>query len=251
MENFNRIVQGSQEWIEYTMTTDATDGQRMFSSESYYDSFWEDAAHGVVIISADGSVVDANPAFCQLLDIEYKEAIGIHIRDFVADGAWREDMRTIDTIAIGRLGGTTTEERWKYHLNNNGPFIPVRIRASRIPSNKAKEFKHIILHVYDLRNVRYDAQGTNWANKQWSEIMKEVLMKHFGKISFILITLLILLGLNGTLGETVDKVIETWGESRKPVYIEKQKTSPTHITPNPPPTKPQVGVLPQSEDTAK
>lgn len=129
-------------------------------------------------------------------------------------------MRTIDTIAIGRLGGTTTEERWKYHLNNNGPFIPVRIRAVRIPTNRAQAFKHIILHVYDLRSTRYDAQGTNWGNKQWGEIWKEVFMNHFGKIAIVLITLLVLLGLNGTLGDTIDKAIKSYSDSKRPVYIQ-------------------------------
>ena len=243
-------VQGSKEWMNYIQGGDATDGQCMFSSESYYDSFWSDAAHGVAIISEEGSVIDANPAFCQLLDIPYNEACGLHIRDFVADGAWREDMRTIDTIAIGRLGETTTEERWKFHLNNNGPFIPVRIRAIRIPTNRAQVFKHIILHVYDLRSTRYDVQGTNWSNKTWGEIWKEVLMNHFGKIAFILITLFILLGLNGTLGETVDKAIETYAKTNRPIYIERQQTTPTPVTPNPPPTK-QTGVLPQSADTTE
>jgi hypothetical protein len=134
------------------------------------------------------------------LDIEQADAVGIHIRDFVADGAWREDMRTIDTIACGRSGGTTTEERWKLRLNNNGPFVPVRIRVSRIPSNKAKEFKHIILHVYDLRNVRYDMQGTNWGNKTLKELGKEILMNHFGKIILLLLSICFFMALNGTLG---------------------------------------------------
>lgn len=57
-------VQGSKEWMNYIQGGDATDGQCMFSSESYYDSFWSDAAHGVAIISEEGEVIDANPAFC-------------------------------------------------------------------------------------------------------------------------------------------------------------------------------------------
>ena len=49
-----KIVQGSKEWMNYIQGGEATDGQCMFSSESYYDSFWEDAAHGVAIISETG-----------------------------------------------------------------------------------------------------------------------------------------------------------------------------------------------------
>ena len=243
----DKKVQGSKEWMNYIQSNDATDGQRMFSSESYYDSFWEDAAHGVAIISETGEVIDANPAFCQLLDIPYNEACGIHLRDFVADGAWREDMRTIDTIAIGRLTGTTAEERWKKHLDNNGPFIPVRIRAVRIPTNRAQEFKHIIIHVYDLRSTRYDVQGTNWSNKTWSEIGKELLMNHFGKVAFVITTLITLLALNGALGDTIDNIIKTWSDRNKPVYIERNLNTPT-TNPSPNNNNPK-GVLPQSDNT--
>ena len=75
-------------------------------------------------------------------------------------------------------------------------------------------------------------------------------MNHFGKVAFVLTTLITLLALNGALGETVDKVIKTWGERNRPVYIERQQTTPTPVTPNPPPTK-QTGVLPQSADTTE
>lgn len=237
MNKLDGIVQGSKEWLQHILTNDSTDGQRMFSSESYFDSFWEDAAHGVAIISAQGEVIQANPAFCQLLDIDVNEAIGMHIRDFVADGAWREDMRTIDTIACGRSAGTTTEERWKMRLNNNGPFIPVRIRASRIPSNKAKQFKHIILHVYDLRNVRYDMQGTNWGNKPLKELLKEILMNHFGKIVLFLLGICFFMALNGSLGEMIDKLITSLTQKQTPIYLQHPQisapcpdtcTDPTH-----------------------
>ena len=236
MNKLDGIVQGSEEWIQHILTNDSTDGQRMFSSDSYFDSFWEDAAHGVAIISAQGEVIEANPAFCQLLDIEQADAVGIHIRDFVADGAWREDMRTIDTIACGRSGGTTTEERWKLRLNNNGPFIPVRIRVSRIPSNKAKEFKHIILHVYDLRNVRYDMQGTNWGNKTLKELGKEILMNHFGKIILLLLSICFFMALNGTLGQMIQKAISAFDKKQQPIYIQQVPTTTTDKE-TPPPTK--------------
>lgn len=52
MNKLDGIVQGSKEWIQHILTNDSTDGQRMFSSESYFNSFWEDAAHGIAIISA-------------------------------------------------------------------------------------------------------------------------------------------------------------------------------------------------------
>jgi PAS domain S-box-containing protein len=136
MDNLNRIVAGSKEWMERILGEDSTAGERMFSSESYFDAFWDAVGHGVAIVSEDGTVIDANPAFCALLDINYEQAIGLNIRKFVADGQWREDMRTIETMALGRQGEIVTEERWNKNLNPNGPFIPVRVRAMRIPTGQ-------------------------------------------------------------------------------------------------------------------
>jgi TPP-dependent 2-oxoacid decarboxylase len=55
--------------------------------------------------------------------------------------------------------------------------------------------------------------------------------------------------LNGSLGETIDKVIETYAKTNRPVYIEREQTPPTPVTPNPP--HKQTGVLPQSADTTE
>ena len=74
-------------------------------------------------------------------------------------------------------------------------------------------------------------------------------MNHFGKVAFVLTTLITLLALNGSLGETIDKVIETYAKTNRPVYIEKEQTTPTPVTPNHPPK--QTGVLPQSADTTE
>ena len=227
MDDLNRIVEGSKQWMERIQTEDSTAGERMFSSESYFEAFWDCVGHGVAIISEEGKVIDANPAFCNLLEIKYEQAVGLNVKQFVADGQWREDIRTIETMALGRQGEIVTEERWNKKLNPNGPFIPVRVRAMRIPTERTRPFRHIILHVYDLRSTRYNMQGDNWSNKNWGELMKELVMKRFGTLSTMLVTLFILLGLNGTLGQTLEKAIESWFTKDRPIYVEKHVPAPT------------------------
>ena len=78
-------------------------------------------------------------------------------------------------------------------------------------------------------------QGKNWANKKTGELAKELLMEHFGKILVALMLLLILLGLNGSLGETIDKVIDIWAEKEKPVQVQYIQAPPQQ--PTPPPTE--------------
>jgi hypothetical protein len=51
MDNLNRIVEGSKQWMSRIQTDDSTAGERMFSSESYFEAFWDCVGHGVAIIS--------------------------------------------------------------------------------------------------------------------------------------------------------------------------------------------------------
>lgn len=235
MERLNGEIDGYADWIDFITTDAATASQKMFSSESYYTTFWEHSLHALAIVSEEGRIVEANPAFCQLIGIETHQATGINIRNLVADGEFREDMRMIDTMFLGQMIEGVTEERWNFRLDSHGPYIPVRLKAMRIPANRNRPFKHIIIQVYDLRSTKYDMQGKNWANKKTGELAKELLMEHFGKILVALMLLLILLGLNGSLGETIDKVIDIWAEKEKPVqvqYIQAPSQQPT-----PPPTE--------------
>ena len=235
MERLNGEVDGFTEWFDFITTDAATTSQKMFSSESYYKTFWEHSLHPIAIVREDGRIVEANPAFCQLIGIETHQATGINIRNLVADGEFREDMRMIDTMFLGQMIEGVTEERWNFRLDSHGPYIPVRLKAMRIPATHNKPFRHIIIQVYDLRSTKYDMQGKNWANKKSRELVKELLMEHFGKILFAFMILLFLLGLNGSLGDTIDKVIDIWAEKEKPVQVQYIQAPPKQ--PNPHPTE--------------
>lgn len=235
MEKLNGEIDGYTDWFDFITTDAATASQKMFSSESYYTTFWEHALHAIAIVSEDGRIIEANPAFCQLIGIEVHQASGINIRNLIADGEFREDMRMIDTMFLGQMVESVKEERWNFRLDSHGPYIPVRLKAMRIPANRNRPFKHIIIQVYDLRSTKYDMQGKNWANKKTGELAKELLMEHFGKILVALMLLLVLLGLNGSLGETIDKIIDIWSEKEKPVQVQYIQASPQH--PTPPPTE--------------
>ena len=208
MEELKRKVEGSEEWIKHIKTAGSTDAQRMFSSESYYLSLWENAPHAMALVSEEAVVIDANQAFCELLGIEYDQALNLNLSEFVADGAFREDRRMIETMVRGAMYSGMTEERWNYRLNPNGPFIPVRLIATRIPATLSRPFRHIIIQIYDLRNHKYNHEGTDYSNKTWGEIIKHLFVKHFGKIILIFGLLMTLLALNGKLSDTIDKLMD-------------------------------------------
>lgn len=220
MERLNGEVDGYADWHDFITTGNATASQKMFSSESYYTTFWEHSLHAMAIVNEEGKIIEANPAFCQLIGFESHQATGINIRNLVADGEFREDMRMIDTMFLGQMIEGVTEERWNFRLDSHGPYIPVRLKAMRIPANRNRPFKHIIIQVYDLRSTKYDMQGKNWSNKKTGELVKELLMTHFGKILCALMVLAIILGLNGALGETINKIINIWDKKENTVQVQ-------------------------------
>ena len=221
-------VDGLSDWFDFITSDAALDSQKMFSSESYYKTFWEHSLHALAIVNEEGRIVEANPSFCNLIGIETHDAVGINIRNLVADGEFREDMRMIDTMVLGQMVEGVTDERWNFRLDAHGPFIPVRLKAMRIPANRNRPFKHIIIQVYDLRSTQYNMQGTNWGDRTWGDIIKQLTVEHFGKIASLLLVLLILLGLNGNLGKTVDRVIDMMDDDKRPVYIQQSPTNTTN-----------------------
>lgn len=231
MERLNGEIDGYSDWLEFIKSDAATDSQKMFSSESYYTTFWDHSLHALAIVNEEGEIIEANPAFCQLIGIENHQVKRINIRKLVADGEFREDMRMIDTMFLGQMIEGVTEERWNFRLDSHGPYIPVRLKAMRIPANRNRPFKHIIIQVYDLRSTKYDMQGKNWANKKAPELAKELLMEHFGKILVAFMLLLVLLGLNGSLGETIDKIIDIWDKKENPVQVQYIQAPPTQNHP--------------------
>ena len=160
-----------------------------------------------------------------MLGIEYDQVLGLSLKDFVADGSFREDRRMIETMVKGAMYSGMTEERWNYRLNPNGPFIPVRLIATRIPSTLSKPFRHIIIQIYDLRTQKYTTDGSEFSDKGWMEIVKYLLVKHFGKIFAAFIALLMCLALNGGLGNTVEKVIDIFTSEEKQHHYETPSQS--------------------------
>ena len=218
MNEFKRKVEGSEEWFNHIKSEDSTDAQRMFSSESYFKSMWENAPHGMALVSEDATIIDANHSFCELLGIDYDQALGLCLKDFVADGSFREDRRMIETMVKGAMYSGMTEERWNYRLNPNGPYIPVRLIATRIPSTLSKPFRHIIIQIYDLRTQKYSTDGSEFSDKPWVEILKYLFVKHFGKIFAAFLVLLTCMALNGRLGDAVDKIIDVFSDKSTQFY---------------------------------
>lgn len=232
MNEFKRKVEGSEEWFNHIKTEDSTDAQRMFSSESYFKSLWENAPHGMALVSEDATIIDANHSFCELLGIDYDQALGLCLKDFVADGSFREDRRMIETMVKGAMYSGMTEERWNYRLNPNGPYIPVRLIATRIPSTLSKPFRHIVIQIYDLRTQKYTTDGSEFSDKGWMEIIKYLFVKHFGKIFAAFLVLMTCMALNGRLGDAVDKIIDVFSSPETHNHYEAPHNSRSSTSSN-------------------
>ena len=215
MGELNNHIDGYQEWINHLQGDDSSTAQRMFSSESYYKTFWEYSLNGVIIIDECGTIIEANPAFCDLLGLTFNEVHGENIKRFVADGEFREDMRIIDTLVVGKAIDVVKEEYVKFKFKDGGPFVPVRLKAVRIPTTINGKFRHILVQFYDQRKAyKGGDDGDLDMSKPWSYLIKVILFKHFGKVASVLLFLLFMVALSGNLGQVVTAIIEACSDNK-------------------------------------
>lgn len=119
-------------------------------SEQRYRATFEHAAIGITRIALDGSYLEVNPGFCEIVGYRSEELFG---RSF-AELSHPEDRGAGD-LAIHRLlaGEQTTYKAEKRYLHKNGHVIWVRVTVSllRDPSGAPEQFVAIVEDINQRR----------------------------------------------------------------------------------------------------
>ena len=92
-------------------------------SESRYRAIFEQAAVGIVHMSADGEIQMANPKFCDMVGYSHTETVLLNLRDL----AHPEDVAKVAEARVSLLSGAGTQLEEEYRL--------IRKNGSRIWSN--------------------------------------------------------------------------------------------------------------------
>lgn len=204
------IVRIDEEWLDKAKSADVP-ATRMFTSESYYRSFWWLAEHGVVIVNNNKEIVYANPYFLQLIGITGAEIIGMNISEIVDTRYWRVDNVNMNVLIRGGQYSYSNEEQIVHRQGRNNNLIPVRIIVSRVPSSLTEEFQHFIVQVYKIeKTAQVNGQPfVNQNEQSYTNIFKNLLMQPwFIKTAlWFLAILVIMLTLSGNLLPIIEKLL--------------------------------------------
>lgn len=204
-------------WIQHTLQESTPISHRAFTNHSYYESFWERAEHGIIIVDRNGTIMDANPCFYKMIETSKAEIIRKNIQDIVSKNSAITDIDNIRSVANGELYSVSIHNFFKYK-NEKNSYISARLIITRIPSELCDDFEHIIIHIYPYEEETQLIQNTNTdsiqtqKSKSWTEVFKSLfLQKWFVVILSLIISLIILLvAISGNLMPLLEKLIDNY-----------------------------------------
>lgn len=206
----NSVVRSDKEWLDVSENAEVP-ATRMFTSESYYRSFWDLAEHGVVLVDNNKQIIYANPYFVHMIGVTSAELIGMHISEIVDTRYWNVDNVNMNTLIRGGQYSYSNEEHIVRHAGRNNELIQVRVIVTRVPSTLTADFQHFIVQIYKIeRAVQVNGQPfVNQNEQSYTNIFKNLLMQPwFIKTAlWFLAILVIMLTLSGNLMPVIEKLL--------------------------------------------
>lgn len=204
------MVRADNDWLDRSATSEVS-SVRMFTSESYHRGFWDLAEHGIALVDKDKRIIEANPAFVQMVGISAAELEGMAVSEIVDTRYWRSDNVNMNALIRGAQYSYTSEEEINHHEGRNINLIPVRVIVTRVPSTLTEDFQHFVVQIYKIeKTVQINGQPFVNQNEQtYGNIFKNLLTQPwFIKTAVWLIAILaIMLTLSGNLMPVLEKFL--------------------------------------------
>lgn len=198
-------VRVDEEWLEHIKEENTPYSHKMFTDPSYHLSFWQKANHGIVLIDEEGSIITANPYFCDLVDKSISELRHESFYKLIDARYFKKDILNINEV----INSAAYSYQSDTQLTKQTKLVPVRILATRVPSTLSHPFRHIIIHIYRLRDVHIVKNPEYEKTKNYIFGWKELLLQPwFIKSAFVFLTILaVLLSLSGHLVPILEKLL--------------------------------------------
>lgn len=200
------VVKADEEWLEHIREEDAPFSHKMFTDASYHMSFWQKANHGIILIDEEGEIITANPYFCDLVGKSLAELRNESFYKLIDGRYFKKDIININEV----INSAAYSYQSDTQLTKKTNLVPVRILATRVPATLSHPFRHIIIHLYKLRDVHIVKNPEYEKTKNYIFGWKEIVMQPwFIKSAFALLALLsILISLSGHLVPILEKLME-------------------------------------------
>lgn len=131
--DFNKF---NKDWQEELAKDDKDEivAERMYTTKDYYYVGWENAKHGILILDFTGTIIDANPYFCNKINYTLDELKGKHVNDFSVKA---DDLHLSDSINILTLLQSANQQSTNQCniQQKDNKLIRCRWCANRIPAD--------------------------------------------------------------------------------------------------------------------
>ena len=101
------------------------------ASEARYRTLFEYVPDGILITDARGSIIDANPMMCRMLDYRHDELITLRVSDIVHPG----DIPDVDPTIKQAVSNVEDFRVWHYRRKNESVFV-AEVLVTTMPDNK-------------------------------------------------------------------------------------------------------------------
>lgn len=199
------VVHPDEEWLEHIKEDDAPFSHKMFTDGSYHSSFWQNANHGIILIDEEGEIITANPYFCDLVGKSISELRHQSFYKLIDGRYFKKDILNINEV----INSAAYSYQSDTQLVKKEDLVPVRVLATRVPATLSHPFRHIIIHLYKLRDRHIVRNPEYEKTKNYVYGWKELFLQPwFVKCAFVFLTILvILISLSGHLVPILEKLL--------------------------------------------
>lgn len=196
----------NDEWLKHIYQEGTPESHKMFTEQSYYDSFWRMAEHGIVLCDDEGTIISCNPYFLDMVESQLDDVKEKSIYNLISERFLKQDYTNIKSIINSYIYSYSNDNELKNHDGDD--LIPVRIVATRVPSSLHYPFKHLIIHFYEMKKSDLIplVQQPVTEEMTWKKL---VMQPWFIRCSFAIIALIvILISISGQLFPILQKLLE-------------------------------------------
>ncbi|MEI6785103.1 MAG: PAS domain-containing protein, partial [Verrucomicrobiota bacterium] len=150
----------------YDVTDRKQAGEALRESEHNFRGMFENSADGILLVSLDGHVRDANPMACKMNGYTHHEFVGMHGSEFVhPDHVWQ--FR--DSIAATQAGESYKAE--SVNLRKNGTPLPIEVRIT--------PFTHqgepvLLCNIHDITEHKLAAEALKKSEKDYRTLINNL-----------------------------------------------------------------------------
>ena len=117
---------------------------------SVWNVLWDSSLIGLALVSEDGTFIQANPAFCRLVEYSEAELVERTWQSITHPDDLDPDDRSARLVVAGEIG---TYDIRKRYLTKTGGTVWVVLRVAQVRDDASGEFQYFVSQASEILNI--------------------------------------------------------------------------------------------------